>query len=327
MFSDQLKELDDLPVSLDIDFFNKLSFDDSSLKKYRIEAAEFTAKSIGNKIALCFSGGVDSQCMVQCFVEAGIECDIFILKFKHNLNVQDVDHAITYCDKNKLSYKIIEIDVLNFLSIFNYDYATKYQSASPHFNVHYKLFDLIRKEGYDGVVAGGNTPLYTNSSNSWGVGYNRNAQNYINYSNISGFKCQGNFLSYYPKLTWTISLLTPPVTNYVPSKFNLPMSERQYWENYRYMQKIRGYKRAGFNILPQSQKYTGFELVKKHLEEKTGDGWTFEKLYRHPIEKLLISRPTGKETRFLFKDSSIQDKINSLHSDNFLPGIGASSGI
>lgn len=315
-----------MPVHLDIDFFNDLSFTNDDLKQYRIEAAVQTAASIGPKLALAFSGGVDSQCMVQCFVEAKIDFDLFILRFKNCLNMQDVSHAIAYCEKNDLSYKIIDIDVLNFLSIFNYEYATRYQSASPHFNVHYKLFDMIMKEGYDGVVAGGNTPLYTSSFNSWGIGYNRNAQNYINYSNISGFKCQGNFLSYYPKLTWAISLLTPPVTDYNPARSNFTMQERQYWEDYRYLQKLRGYKRAGFNVIPQSQKYTGFELVKRHLEEKTGDGWSFEKLYRHPIEKLLISRPGGR-TKFSFRNTDIEEKINSLYSDNFLPGQGSSSGI
>lgn len=326
LFSDKPRELDEFPINLDIDFFNQLSFDETSLKQYRTEAAQHVAESIGSKIALSFSGGIDSQCMVQCFVEAKIDFDIFILRFKNNLNAQDVDHALLYCDKNNLSYTIIDIDVLNFLSMFNYEYAMKYLSASPHFNVHYKLFDLIRKEGYDGVVAGGNTPLYTTFLNSWGMNYNKNSQNYINYTNISGFKCQGNFLSFYPKLTWAISLMTEPVIDYIPSRSNLSMKERQYWEDYRYLQKVKGYQRAGFNIIPQSQKYTGFELVKKHLEEKTGDGWTFEKLYRHPIEKLLITKPTGR-TRFLFKNKEIEDKVNSIYQDNFLTSGGAPSGI
>jgi hypothetical protein len=302
-----------------------LSFLEEDIRRYRIKAAEHTANSIGSKIALSFSGGVDSQCMVQCFVEADIKFDLFILKFKNNLNSQDVDHAVMYCSKNNIPYNIIEIDVLNFLSISNYEYAKKYKSPSPHFNVHYKLFDLIRQKGYDGVVAGGNTPLYTTYLNSWGMNYTRNSQNYINYSNISGFKCQGNFLSCNPKLTWAISLLTPPVTGYVPSSV-VSYTERKYWEDLRYLQKNRGYRRAGFNIIPQKQKFTGFELVKNHLEKKTGDGWTFEKLYRFPIEKMLSVMPLG-DPRLKFKDQLIEDKVGSLYRDNFMPGLGSSSGI
>lgn len=326
MFQTHTRDFDDIKINLDIDFFNQLKFDVDSLKSYRIEAALSVQQSIGDKIALCFSGGVDSQCMLQCFIEAGIEVDVFILRFNKELNVQDVTHAIEFCDKSNIKLNIIDIDVLNFLSINNYDYGMKYRSASPHFNVHYKLFDILRDKGYDGVVAGGNAPLFTTHDNMWGTNYNKNAQNYINYSNISGYKCQGNFLSYHPKLTMAIGLLTPPVYGYSPHRNNLSQDERKYWEDFRYKQKVRGYQKAGFDVVQQAQKYTGFELVKKYLEQKTGDGWTFEKLYRHPLERILLRNPTGVP-RYLFKDEEVERKVNSLYSNNFPAGHGSPSGI
>ena len=39
--------------------------------------------------------------------------------------------------------------------------------------------------------------------------------------------------------------------------------------------------------MQQPTKYTGFEKVKELFEEKTGDGWAFEKQFRHPLSKLL----------------------------------------
>lgn len=311
-------------VNLDESFID--SFNLSDLKSYRIQAARETYNNFGPKLALCISGGVDSQCMTQCFLEAGIQADVFALKFKDDLNKQDIDHAIKYCDKVNVNLNIIEFDVLQFLSRHNYDYGIKYQSASPHFNVHYKLFDMLREQGYDGVVAGGNTFLYSDVMKDFFPNYTRNALNFINYSNISGFKCQGNFLGYHPKLAWAISILTPPVYDYVGHKFLLPQKERIYWEHLRYLQKIKGYRRAGFNIIPQSQKYTGFELVKKYLENKTGDGWTFEKLYRHPLEKILLTNRIEK-IEFKFYSSNVHDILVQLYDDNILPGMGSPSGI
>lgn len=316
----------DFPVNLTTDFFRSLKLDDGSLRDYRIEAARITYESIGNKIALCFSGGADSQCMVQCFVEANIPFDLYILKFKHNLNTQDVDHAIKYCERFKIKYNIIEIDVLAFLNRENHDYGLKYQSPSPHFNTHYKMFDILRSKGYDGVVAGGNAFFYSSVDNQFLPNSNRNCFNYITYSNVTGFKCQGNFLSFYPKLTWAISLLSPPLDYKVNTAIDFNEGDRIYWEYKRYVQKIQGYKRAGFDIIPQSQKFTGFELVKKHLEEKSGDGWTFERLYRHPLEKIVPRhyKTTGK---FVYKEPSTIEVINSLYRDNLLSGQGSSSGI
>jgi hypothetical protein len=314
------------PVNLGINFFKSLKLDDESVKNYRIDAAKLTAESMGDRIALCFSGGADSQCMVQCFIEAGVPFDLYILRFKNNLNTQDADHAVKYCEQFNIKYNIIEIDVLSFLSRENYDYGMKYQSPSPHFNVHYKLFDILRSNGYDGIVAGGNAFFYSDIDEQFLPNSNRNCYNYVTYSKVNQYKCQGNFLSFYPKLTWAISLLSPSINYKLNSAIEFNEEERNYWEYKRYVQKIQGYKRTGFNILPQSQKFTGFELVKKHLEQKTGDGWTFERLYRHPLEKILSKHYTSTG-QFIYKDANTKELINSIYRDNFLSGQGAASGI
>lgn len=327
LFLEQYRESNDLRVDLDLDFFENLSLEPEALRSYRIEAAELTAKSIGSKIALCMSGGVDSQCMVQSFKDANIDCDVYVLKFNDDLNKHDVDHALKYCADHKIPVNVIDINVLNFLSMFNYEYATRYKSISPHFNVHYKLFDILKDMGYDGVVAGGQTPLFTTHNNTWGTNFTRSIMGYIRYSEISGFKCQGNFLGFNPKLTWGISLLTLPVYEYKNIVSSISIQKiREYWEDLRYLQKIRGYKRAGFDVMPQKHKYTGFELVKKYLEEKTGDGWTFERLYRHPLEQKFDKFGSGS-VQLVFKSKQIENKILEIYTNNFLPGQHAPSGI
>jgi hypothetical protein len=64
------------------------------------------------------------------------------------------------------------------------------------------------------------------------------------------------------------------------------------WENEqkaiakKYDAKLIGYRRVGFDLVPQPQKYTGFELVKDYFAEKTGDGWAFETQFRLPLTRM-----------------------------------------
>jgi len=82
-----------IDLSLSENFFDEINFDKDSLQKYRLEAAHSCVQGLGNDIALCFSGGIDSQAMLQCFVEADIPFKLYTLKFDEDLNMQDVGFA------------------------------------------------------------------------------------------------------------------------------------------------------------------------------------------------------------------------------------------
>lgn len=307
-----------------MDFFKSLKFDINSIKQYRIEAALEAYKLLGNKPALCFSGGVDSQAMVQCWEEANLSYDLYILVFKNNLNSQDINHAINYCKQYNITPKIIELDILQFLNRENFQYGLQYDSASPHFNTHYKMFNIIKEYGNTGVCCGGNTPIKNINDDTWGMNFNRNPLNFIVYSKKTEFPCLGNFLSFYPKLAWSLSLLTPPIDLLQETHANFRQVDRDWKENERYRNKCFGYQRAGFKIKPQTQKFTGFELVKAHLEINTNNGWEFEQRYRHPLEKIL-NHTTGKPV-FEFRPN-VKQTIELLYSNNLASGVGSSSGI
>jgi hypothetical protein len=107
--------------------------------------------------------------------------------------------------------------------------------------------------------------------------------NYIEYVRLNQFPIIGNFLGYDPVLCWTIALLTP--THTAPWSNTPSASQMVEDTGKRYLAKVHGYTNHGFDIIPQSQKYTGFELVKEYFANKFNDGWTFEKKFRHPLEK------------------------------------------
>lgn len=280
-----------LPVNLPDNFFETLDFSKKSLKEYRITAAQKCKDLVGDNPALCFSGGADSQAMLQCYQEAGLKFTLYTFKFENDLNMHDLYHARYFCNKYNINLIELPINVKTFLNRENFEIAEKYNSISPHFNVHYKMFDMLKDMGHSGVVCGGQTVIcnydfFNDNPNKdfWGGNFSKNPMNFVHYSKLNNYPVQGSFLSYYPKLCWAISLLT------IKSNINLSRNihvNHDDLERDRYTYKINGYVKSGFRILPQERKSTGFELVKKHYESLTGDPWEFEKRFRIPLVKNL----------------------------------------
>jgi hypothetical protein len=319
------KKIEYLPMNLGVDFFQNLRFDIESLTTYRIDAAKKCAETLGDKPALCLSGGSDSQAMIQCFYEAGLEFDVYALAFNNDLNIHDMSFAREYTSKHNIKLNEIEINIHNFLTRENQEYAVKYNCYSPHFNTHFKLFNILKEKGYTSAVCGGNAPVQTvelDDRISWGGGYGRNQLAFIKYSQISGFLCQGNFLSFYPEFAWILSILTP-ISHYARPTSHITWKEKLARDQERYRDKIIGYRLAGLDIIPQETKYTGFELVKKYYEDMTGDGWTFEKRFRYPLEHMLKSDRYGLPEIYLTEE--VRQTIEKLNKQYSVPN--ASSGI
>lgn len=299
-------------VNLPDNFFTELKFDTESLKQYRIDAAIKCAETLGNKPALLLSGGIDSQAMVQCFKEANLNFDVYTFVFNEDLNKQDFNYARFYCKMNDIKCIEYEFNVLNFLQHENFDIGNKYKSISPHFNTHYKMAEILKNKGYTGVCCGGFAP--SNVDNIWGTNFSYNPCYYTNIEEILGIKFQGNFLSYSPELAWSIGLLTEKIilNNSNDPKFSIFKKNMKK----RYNTKVGGYTKHGFNIFPQPEKYTGFELIRKYYEDKTGDGWFFEKTFRTPLSKKF-----KKTDAYLYKFNLSDKQINELlaiYSKNFI---------
>lgn len=273
-------------TNLDVDFFKQLNFDSESLLNYRIDAAIAASKKLGSNPVLCFSGGVDSQAMVQSWLEAKLKFSVAILKMKNEYNKHDYEHALLYCDKVGIEPVLVEIDVITFLTRENHDYGIKYRCSSPHFNTHYRFFDKLRDMGYTGICGGGTA--FAKGADGWGPVPTPAQMNYVEYARLNNYPMIGNFLGYDPKLCWTIALLTPPHdSQWVGAVETLDTLEID--NDKRYVAKVKGYQNHGFDVIPQSKKFTGFEKVKDYFAEKYKDGWTFEKKFRYPLEKLFGS--------------------------------------
>lgn len=301
-------------VNLSLDFFNSLQFDEQSLKKYRLLAVERVFETYGNNIALALSGGIDSQSMLQCFVEANADFKLYVCKFNNDLNIHDVEYARFVAKMYNVPLIEIEFDVINFLIKHNYDTGLKYESFSPHFNVHFKFFDILFDLGHTGVCAGGG--VIDRIDDNYGSNFDRSPFSFIKYSEISQRNCLGSFLSYSPELVWAISLLSKPLEISLHNVFS-SMALREKLTMIKYENKIQGYLRAGLNVMRQKQKYTGFEKVKNYFAELTGNGWEFEQRFRTPLEDIFLINKV-KIWKFIFNDD-LKKHVLSIHDKNFTP--------
>ena len=279
----------DHTMNLDVDFFEKLTpFNDAKLKQWRIEAAQRCAETLGPFPALCFSGGVDSQAMLHCWAEADLEAHVIIFTFKDGLNKQDCEHAKQYCQKFDIPYREVEFDIVSFLTRDNADVTTKYGNISPHFNTHYRFIEILTHMGYTGVCFGGQAP--DRNCGEYGVNTSKVPYYWATCAEKFDIAVQGSFLSFSPELAWAISVSTPDVE--VIGHNDKESTALRDWENEqkaiakKYDAKLIGYRRVGFDLVPQPQKYTGFELVKDYFAEKTGDGWAFETQFRLPLTRM-----------------------------------------
>jgi len=313
-------------VTLDKSFFENLKFDEENLKKYRTEAAIRCDETLGDNPALLLSGGVDSQAMVLCWHEAGLKFDVIIGVFKDDLNKQDSDHAKLFCETYNIPFKELKIDIVALLHRENYDIAERYRSYSPHFNVHYKIVEILAEQGYTGACFGGMTPFKRNGS--YGQNFMGAPFHFLKIQDKLPIPMQGSFLSFSPELTWSIGLMCKDVVHeggrdilYTPSQEELDILN-----GLRYKEKTESYRRTGLKVIPQEQKFTGFELVKERYAKKYNDGWTFENLFRH---KLVMRFKTDESPydRFVFKESEVLETLESIYLNNIRSCDGASTGV
>ena len=257
-----------------------------SFKRYRIDAARQLAKSLGNKPTLAISGGVDSQAMLQSFIEAGIDVNVSTLVFDRDLNGHDVEFAQRCANRFNLNLNIVELPVLQFLQHRLPEYTERYQCSSPQFACHNWFFEQLIAQGYTGIVAGGSA--WTPAGNTWYWANTSARHSWLTFSQVNSVPVQGNFLA----STWQMALaLGCCYTNPGEEIKEFSNSADEFGEysrikiEERYVDKLEAFKRFGFNVMPQANKFTGFERLKEYFIQSSGDYWIFEKRFRWPYEK------------------------------------------
>lgn len=79
-----------------------------------LAAQEIEANKTG-QLFLMYSGGVDSEYALSCFLDQGINIRPVIIRLQPMYNVHDIDHAFNFCSAKELDPLVINVNFDNFV--------------------------------------------------------------------------------------------------------------------------------------------------------------------------------------------------------------------
>jgi hypothetical protein len=238
------------------------SWNIKALRDMMLNSTAQLASELGDKLVVALSGGIDSQAACLALKTMGVPFTVAIMKFHDNWNVQDTDYAEYFCKIHGLEYKIYELQIFDFLKNDLQKYVAKYSCPSPQLCCHHWLIEQIAGAGATGILLGGDVPYVEN--NEWSFAMSRSQSSWVSHQAINNILVR-SWKTWSKEIAMAFTLTTDSD------------STKTFYQN-----KVNSSLVLGFDIIPQSDKKNGFERVKKYFENLTGNGWTFELLYRHP---------------------------------------------
>lgn len=270
-----------------------IDFRYSPITKFGVEAANLAVNNIMENYKppyyIMVSGGVDSQATLYAWKLFGknfIPISV-IYDQNHKFNLNDLSTIIEFSKKQKIDIDFQFFDLLNFYQNDYNKIAFEYECSSPQIAAHI----AISKE-LDGTI------IYSGTWLSPATSFYDSVQHALTlYSRKRS--CVPFFLMSHPDLAYT------------GFKFDSRPKGSSFQDLYRV--KLNQYIDAGFPVIPQESKLTGFELVKDYYDinywnlatpkmrikynNKTSKR-TFDILLRYPYEEIF----PHTEYKFVYND-------------------------
>jgi hypothetical protein len=213
-----------------------------------VDVATETIKRISEEYPepyyLMASGGVDSQSMIWLWENSGVPYKVISFKYIHDdviYNSHDLDQLDEFSVKNNIPVTYKYFDPINFFENELLSYATKFHCTSPQICTHMKLSENL-SDGtviFSGEFGGHNIYTYTI------FGLKR-------YTDISKRCVVPFFYLHDAELAGVIKRCDAATT--IDSG---------------YLHKVASIHNAGIPVIPQIQKYTGFEKIKDFYDEQS----------------------------------------------------------
>lgn len=259
--------------------------------------AKIISESIKNP-TLCLSGGMDSEVMAMAFLAAQINFEATIIRFNLNLNQHDIQHAVDFCEDNKIKYNFYEMDIVDFFENQKYEaIVEKYKCPSAELASQMYAYSQMP----DNVIVAGEA--FRAFAGLDKVEFRPISQ--LESATIRFFAAEkknsvANFHLLTAEALWSVlrqSLKNPA-----------PLVEDDHEEAF-YRKKLEFYRNCGFSIKdrPQrKQKLHGFEEVKKYFDDRLYPKTNYQKKYRDTVKQKV---PTSKviEISFDHKNQHIKE--------------------
>lgn len=195
---------------------------------------------------LLVSGGIDSQVMLWAWKLSGIP--FRAVHYSYGTNASDMVSVVEFCELQQIDLEILHFDALGFITSPKLvEMAKRYDCSSPQI-LTYIEFTRAHSET---CVMSGNFVQPQSAGINWTIyGLERFAQ--LEKPNFIPF-----FLLSSPQLAYSFY--------HLDIKFKYEMFSKT-GEKDDYISKTKSYLAAGFPVIPQKQKFTGFEEIKESYD-------------------------------------------------------------
>lgn len=173
---------------------------DSSLTfKESVEKALYLISKTRNApLGIMYSGGLDSEIILQTALDLDIPINVFSIRFCNNLNNHEMQYVKEFSEKNKIKINYIDVDIENWLYKEEYELSYPYQVRTYHYAhiatpLHFFARNFIANQYGDYAIinGSGDVPLallpkkLDCTKNEWGISINWDSQfNRLNQSTI-----------------------------------------------------------------------------------------------------------------------------------------------
>jgi len=228
---------------------------------------------------LMLSGGIDSQAMLWAWHMSGHKFNTLSARYNHNLNDYDLKNIEEFSSLYHIPITFINFDLFGFLDNEYDNWATEYHCSSPQICVHMKIASLVDSGTriFSGnYIVNSMVPIdYTQ------LGIKR-------YSEISNTSIVPFFFLATPELAYSFEKIVQQLSSTTDG----------------YIHDTKCYHLGGYPVIPQDQKYTGFEKVKDYYDQHYMNLIT-------PKHKLMISRNISRRVFDLLLRHPYEKKLQS----------------
>lgn len=215
-----------------------------------INSAKLIRESTDLPITVLYSGGIDSEIVMESFRLAGISIKAAFCRYENNYNKHDLKYVEKYCDYYNIKLDIVDLNLVKFWENQAYDYAELVGCITPQLLPGLWLMDQL-----DGclVAATGDVEFRRQDDGVWryiideghDVSWNRFAE--IRQREI--VPCFPEYTSEQLYANLNLKWFKKFVNNQVKTENNTMCNKPLIYED--------------FNLISRP-KFTGFELVQTH---------------------------------------------------------------
>jgi hypothetical protein len=220
-----------------------LNFRDECLATARLIASKSPKPPV-----IFFSGGIDSEVVLQSFVEAKLPFRLVTIRFNNGLNNHELEYVKGTCEKLKVATEFIDLDVPNFWRQRLLEFADPVRSVSPQLLV--MMWAMDQFENYPILGSGECVLRKEESSQIWSLHEKEKIAAWYRHLLLRKKNGCPGFFQFTPELILSY-LQDKMIVDLIENDKNLLISN--------YSIKLQFYQQH-FELIPR-EKYTGFEKL------------------------------------------------------------------